>query len=813
VAVDKVDLEVRRGTVFGLLGPNGAGKSTLIRMLCGVLAPSAGEGRVLGLDVVRDSEAVKRRIGYMSQRFSLYGDLTVRENLEFYGRVYGLERGRLETRVREVCELGSIADRQGQLAATLSGGYKQRLALACALLHEPEVVFLDEPTAGIDPVARRELWDLLAELAGRGVTLFVTTHFMDEAERCNEVGYIDRGRLLVTGRPAELKRDPRVRPEGTRRVELRLPRAAEALARVRALPGVREATLAGEHVRALVDERFDAGVLGSQAVLAPSEPNLEDVFVALARRASDAPASRPVTAGPQSGEAGQLSKSSPVAHGIPATTESASPPGTTRASRAAGEALPSRDAGSPRSPALAEEHSAATGPAPPRSTADATSPAPTRESRGRRASRAPEQPPVAEGLSVGSATAPPRPVAGPLPSPAPAPSRGAGDATSDAPTPPRKRPRAAKVEPALFAGLWAVFLKELVHVRRERSTLFFLFVIPILQTIVFGYAIDTEIEHVPTVVFDLDGRTRAQEFAEALENTGTLAVTERVHDQASFERALRTSRARVGVRIPPEFSEDLLAGEPAAVQVLIDGSDSNLATQSLQAARLLALARSGELLSLEPAIDLRARLLYNPDLESANFFVPGLVAIILQLVTLFLTAFTLAREREVGTLEQLFVTPVGRGGLIFGKLAPYALLGACEAVLVFATMVFVFGVPIRGDLGLLFALTGLFLVCGLSLGLFVSTLARSQLQAMQIAFVIMLPSVLLSGFMFPLAEMPAPIRAISSVLPVTYFVEILRGVVLRGASAADLAPSIAGLSACAGALLLLSVLRFKKQLD
>jgi ABC transporter DrrB family efflux protein len=379
-----------------------------------------------------------------------------------------------------------------------------------------------------------------------------------------------------------------------------------------------------------------------------------------------------------------------------------------------------------------------------------------------------------------------------------------------------ERPRAAaggRTRPALFAGLWAVLLKEFVHVRRERSTLFFLFVIPILQTIVFGYAIDTEIENVPMVVFDLDGRTRAQEFVEALENTGTLEVTERVHDQGAFERALREGAARVGVRIPPDFSENLLAGEEASLQLLIDGSDSNLATQSLQAARMLALARSGELLDARPPIDLRARLLYNPDLESANFFVPGLVAIILQLVTLFLTAFTLAREREVGTLEQLFVTPVGRGGLIFGKLAPYALLGACEAVLVFATMVFVFGVPIRGDLGLLFALTSLFLVCGLALGLFVSTLARTQLQAMQVAFVIMLPSVLLSGFMFPRAEMPLPIRAVSSLLPVTYFVEILRGVVLRGAGAADLAPSILGLTACAAALLLISVLRFKKQLD
>jgi ribosome-dependent ATPase len=290
VALRDVSVEVTRASIFGLLGPNGSGKSTLIRILCGVLRPSDGAAHVLGVDVRKDPEAIKRRIGYMSQKFSLYSDLTVIENLRFYGRIYGLGAARQREREEAVIDLAGIHGYVDRLAGNLSGGWKQRLALACAMIHEPEVLFLDEPTAGIDPVARRDLWDLLFKLAHSGVTMFVTTHYMDEAERCTHVGYIYMSRLIVVGRPQALKAMPEVTPSGTHRYEVLCEDATSALARARESATFRDATLFGETLHILADdavapERLLAELAPGDATAAirPISPTLEDVFVLLSR--------------------------------------------------------------------------------------------------------------------------------------------------------------------------------------------------------------------------------------------------------------------------------------------------------------------------------------------------------------------------------------------------------------------------------------------------------------------------------------------------------------------------------------------------
>ena len=289
-ALDDVTLQVPRGEIFGLLGPNGSGKSTLIRILCGLLVPTSGRAFVDGFDVEREGEQVRRHIGYVSQAFSLYRDLTVQENLDFFSSIYRLRGAERRERIVWAINLTHIGPYRHRLAAALSGGWKQRLALAAALMHNPRVLFLDEPTAGIDPVARRELWDLLFELAGGGVTMFVTTHYMDEAERCAAVAYLYMSKLMVSGRPAELKQLPEVTPAGTRRVQAECTEGVAALmTSARTLDYVRAATIFGTALHLLIDESVSDQKIASdlesfgagKVAVSPIEASLEDVFVRL----------------------------------------------------------------------------------------------------------------------------------------------------------------------------------------------------------------------------------------------------------------------------------------------------------------------------------------------------------------------------------------------------------------------------------------------------------------------------------------------------------------------------------------------------
>jgi len=378
----------------------------------------------------------------------------------------------------------------------------------------------------------------------------------------------------------------------------------------------------------------------------------------------------------------------------------------------------------------------------------------------------------------------------------------------------------------VLASFRAVAAKEFLHVRRDPATRF-VFLIPVLQLLLFGFAIRVEVTDIPTAVVDLDGTHESRQLLDLYANARSFEVVRRLSSLPELEADLVAGRAKVGVLVPPGFGRDVRRGERAEALVLVDGSYSSEASAAIQVTRALGfyVARRfraaawdvRDLPHLPPAaplaqVDLRTRLLFNPQLRSANFFVPGLVGIILQLVTILLTSFSIVRERESGTWEQMMVTPIGSWGLLFGKLAPYAVVGAIETSVVVTLMVYLFGVPIAGSLGLLSALAALFLLTSLSLGLILSTFARNQAEAMQMAFFVLLPSILLSGFVFPLETIPEEIHPLTYLIPVRYFIEILRGIILRGAPFDALWTQAAALGLYTLVLLTLGGLRFRRRM-
>lgn len=290
--VNQLSFSVERGEIFGFLGPNGSGKTTTIKMLCGLLQPTAGGATVNGYDIISHQAKVRESIGYMSQHFSLYKPLTVEQNLNFYGELYGLSGNALRSRKKEVLQITGLLGQEDKQAQMLSGGWRQRLALACAIIHEPPIVFLDEPTAGIDPVARRTLWDLFFTLATSGVTFFVSTHYMDEAERCNSVGYIFQSHLIALGKVDELSSLPVMKEEEFQYLEVSCRNVMATFQKVRQVAGVKDATIFGRtlHVvvpRSMSVEQFRSQIADSTygvTTIRPIKPSLEDVFVTLTAR-------------------------------------------------------------------------------------------------------------------------------------------------------------------------------------------------------------------------------------------------------------------------------------------------------------------------------------------------------------------------------------------------------------------------------------------------------------------------------------------------------------------------------------------------
>jgi ABC-2 type transport system permease protein len=366
-----------------------------------------------------------------------------------------------------------------------------------------------------------------------------------------------------------------------------------------------------------------------------------------------------------------------------------------------------------------------------------------------------------------------------------------------------------------FRGFVAILYKEFIVVWRDPMTLFFMFFPPLMEMIAFGYALDNDVKHMPMVILNEDRSVESRQIIDRFVNTQTFRVVGEVQSVSELSAAIREGKAYVGLEIPPDFTRKLHAGHTATVEVLVDGSNSTTALQALNTALGVTLRQAVEMLLAEAnrkeiPIDVRPQMLYNPAMRSPNFFVPGVIGVVLQLATTFATAMALVRERERGTLEQLLVSPLSRWGLMLGKLVPYLCIGMAMACGLFAIMHWLFDVPIAGSIAALLISTLVYVFALLSLGLLISTRAQNQIQSLQMTMVFIMPSVFFSGFIFPRDTMPWIFYAIGSLLPTTYFVELMRAIILRGASLGEFWRHLMILSVMAVGLFVWSSLRFRR---
>ena len=366
--------------------------------------------------------------------------------------------------------------------------------------------------------------------------------------------------------------------------------------------------------------------------------------------------------------------------------------------------------------------------------------------------------------------------------------------------------------------------KELLQLRRDRLTLAMMIALPIVQLLLFGYAINTDVRHLPMVIYDQDQSAQSRDLWRSLEATGFYDVRGHVHGYDEIDTALRSGEARIGLVVPPRYAADLTRGRGTTVQLIVDGSDPQVVASATNTAGSLVAARSGQLLvarmrgagalaaATSAPIELEPSIRYNPDLRTAVYVVPGLIGVILTMTMVMLTAMAIARERERGTLEQLIVSPIGTVELIIGKILPYVIIGYFQMTLVLLLGRLVFDVPLVGSVPLLFGVTFFFIAANLALGLFFSTLAQTQQQAMQMSFFFLLPNILLSGFMFPFEAMPRPAQWLAQGLPLTHFLRIVRGIVLKGSGPREIAGEVLSLGAILLALMTLTALRFRKKI-
>jgi len=812
--VNRLTMQVRRGQIYGFLGCNGSGKTTTIRMLGGLLSPDEGTGHCFGHDIRGGGDIIKRCVGYMTQRFSLYEDLSVRENLEFVARIYGLPDP--ECAAAGMIERMGLGARGSQIAGTLSGGWKQRLALAACMLPSPRLLLLDEPTAGVDPVARREFWQEIHDLAAEGLTVLVSTHYMEEAERCHEIAYIAAGELVIKGTVDDVI-------AGSRLVTYTVTgeRLAELAAEIGSCSAIDTVAPFGNSLHVSARDQRDLEVATAPWRADPtwhwerSRASLEDVFIDLTNQRRDCHASGRHH-GYDLGAGLDLDAAASDQQRTSDTRESNIWPSDTCGS----EILIASRSHLQRQ-RLIGSHSAT---APFALTQDVQV---SERERGTKGSRmlASLQFDLAEAGLMAPELYGQRGV--PLQA---RPTWRPGHAG--------RRPRGRSLVPASLlpfmtfcqtwlAALWrplgsrgriaAMVRKEAAHLLRDRLTLAMLLVFPLSELVMFGYAIDTKPHDLPTAVLLHEQSDVGRAILSALQNTRYFKITREFTDQADFDRAFASGEVLVGIEVPRGFERALRRGETPALLLAADATDPVTTGSALAAlGPLVASALQNERAlppQTQPAFEIRQHSRYNPASVTQFNIVPGLLGTILTIATLSITALSVTREFERGTMESLLAMPIAPFEIMLGKMLPYLGIAFLQAVLILSAGVLLFRVPVLGDLALLAMLTALFIITNLMVGYTLSTLAKTQLQAAQLATVFVMPNMMLSGFMFPFAGMPAWAQMVGQCLPLTHFIRMVRAILLKGSELTDLRSDAIWLVALMLLTMTFATTRFRRTLD
>ncbi|CAN5314232.1 ribosome-associated ATPase/putative transporter RbbA [soil metagenome] len=629
VAVDHVDFRIRRGEIFGFLGSNGCGKSTTMKMLTGLLPASEGQARLFGAQVNSGDMATRRRVGYMSQAFSLYGELTVRQNLVLHAQLFHVEKADIPARVDEMVQRFGLGDVLDSLPDALPLGMRQRMSLAVAMVHKPELLILDEPTSGVDPVARDVFWQLMIDLARKDrVTIFISTHFMNEAERCDRISLMHAGRVLVSDTPAKL------------------------------VQGCGAAT----REQAFIDY-LDKATASDAKDEAPANP----------------PAAAP-----------------------------AAPADTARATRR-------------RSP-----------------------------------------------FSLGRA--------------------------------------------------WSYTLRESLELQRDPVRAALALLGTALLMFIIGYGINMDVENLSYAVLDLDQTTLSQNYALNLSGSRYFIEKPPITSHAELDRRMRNGELALTIEIPPGFARDAARGKAVQIGAWVDGAMPSRAetvrgyVQAMHQAWLVDMATSRLGTQLGAASTIETRFRYNPDVKSLPAMVPAVIPMLLMMIPAMLAALSVVREKELGSIINLYVTPVTRSEFLLGKQLPYIVLGMFNFLLLTALAVTVFGVPVKGSFATLALAAMIFVVCSTGFGLLASTFTNSQIAAMFVTMIgTIIPCVQFAGLLNPVSSLEGVGAFIGGIYPATYFLTISRGVFSKALGFSNLAGSFWPLLIAVPVILGLAIVLLKKQ--